>query len=185
MRLAMCCHNVVWLIVALGGFHYSEVKAEGVVFNFSATINPGTCTFSLNNHQLALGSIAGAQLQPSSLQLIQPFSLIVQNCRGTDANLTPMVHVSGEGVTRSGKWLFRSSDSKAQGVGVMLVNAAMPPVYSDTEVKVGDDIPLAGKGINPRDQDVTFYAGITCGASCADLQPGKLTARILFNLAYR
>lgn len=61
-----------------------------------------------------------------------------------------------------------------------------PPSYSDTEVKNGDDIPLANRGETPVDQDITFYAGLTCGVTeCGNVTPCTLTAPILFQLAYR
>lgn len=96
------------------------------------------------------------------------------------------MNVTGEGATQDGKWLFRAASSTATSVGVMLVETNAPPSFSDTEVKNNDDIPLANRGEAPVDQDLTFYAGLTCGiASCTSVSPGTLTAPILLQLTYR
>ncbi|KFK96915.1 MULTISPECIES: fimbrial protein [unclassified Serratia (in: enterobacteria)] len=188
MRSTINCRKKSFLLFALTLSVLGCVSAQAVTLNFSAVLNPGTCTFSLDKSTLALDSIHLSQLTPSTLQVAQPFTLIVQDCRGTDASLAPVVNVSGDGITQDGRWLFRSSDSMASGMGVMLVKADVPPSYSATEVKDGDNIPLAAAGINPPDQNIKFYAGITCGSlACASgsMRPGTLTARVLFNLAYR
>ncbi len=173
----------IWALSALIG-----QPVQAVTLNFSAILNPGTCTFSLDKSTLALDSVHLSQFAPATLQAAQPFTLTVQDCSGTDASLAPVVNVSGDGITRDSKWLFRSSDSSASGVGVMLVKTDVPPAYGSTEVKNGDNIPLAAAGVNPPDQNIRFYAGITCGSlACTSdpITPGTLTARILFNLAYR
>ncbi|MHA7847364.1 fimbrial protein [Serratia sp. D1N4] len=188
MRSIITCHKstlllTMWALSALVG-----APAQAVTLNFSAILNPGTCTFSLDKSTLALDSVHLSQLAPSTLQAAQPFTLTVQDCSGTDAALAPVVNVSGDGIARDSKWLFRSSDSTTSGVGVMLVKTDVPPGYGSTEVKNGDNIPLAAAGVNPLDQNIRFYAGITCGSlACTSERPtpGTLTARVLFNLAYR
>ncbi|AHG22651.2 hypothetical protein Z042_04320 [Chania multitudinisentens RB-25] len=196
MSSIMTCHKRASLLVmlALSGLISLPAQADlvtppaSVTINFSAVLNPGTCTFSLDKSTLALDSTHLTQLTPATLQAAQPVTLTVQDCSGTDASLTPVVNVSGDGITRDTRWLFRSSDSTASNVGIMLVKTNAPPSYSSTEVKNGDDIPLAGMGVNPLDQNIMFYAGISCGgAECVSTPPtpGSLTARILFDLAYR
>lgn len=188
MRSTINCRKKSFLLLALALSVLGSVSAQAVTLNFSAVLNPGTCTFSLDKSTLALDSINLAQLTPSTLQVAQPFTLIVKDCSGTDAILAPVIDISGDGLTQDGKWLFRSSDSTASGIGVMLVKTDVTPGYGDLEVKDGDNIPLAAAGVNPPDQNIKFYAGITCGSlACASgsLSPGTLTARVLFNLAYR
>jgi type 1 fimbria pilin len=185
MHQAISCLKT-FLSVAL--LSMIAAPALAVIFNFSAIINPGTCTFSLDKSTLSLGTIPLVALKPATLVAEQPFTLIVQNCTLGDASLIPVINVSGDGgVDVGGKWLFRSSDSTALNVGVMLVKTNVPPSYNDTEVKNGDDIPLAGVGQTPPDQNITFYAAATCGAGggCTNVAGGSLSARILFNLAYR
>ncbi|WP_114194426.1 fimbrial protein [Edaphovirga cremea] len=189
MRSVVNCRKAFFLLGVLCLSAVIVNPLQALVLNFSATLTPGTCTFSLDKSTLVLGSLSLSQLQPATLLVTRPFTLIVQDCSGTDASLTPVVNVSGDGITRDSKWLFRSGDSSASGVGVMLVNKSTPPSYSDTEIKNGDGIPLAGVGVDPLNQNLTFYAGVTCGGSsgCASAQlgAGTLTARVLFNLAYR
>ena len=163
-----------------------SASVQAVTINFSATLIEGTCTFSLDKSTLDLGTLQQAQLTPSSLLAAQPFVLSVRDCDDVGNSQLPVVNVTGAGVTQDGKWLFRASSSTATNVGVMLVKTNAPPSFSDTEVKNNDDIPLANRGTAPVDQDLTFYAGLTCGiASCASVTPGTLTAPILFQLAYR
>jgi type 1 fimbria pilin len=182
----MTCRKVLWCLALAGGSGLSGGSALAVTLNFSAILMPGTCTFSLDKSTLPLGTASLRELQPASLVSAQPFTLRVQDCSGTDLNTTPVVNVSGDGVIQDGRWLFRSADSVAKGVGVMLVKTDMPPSYGTTEVKNNDDIVLAVKGVNPADQSLTFYAAMTCGSNgCAGLQAGVLTARVMFTLAYR
>ncbi|OMQ21890.1 fimbrial protein [Serratia oryzae] len=188
MRSAITYRKKSFLLMLLALTGLVSVPTQAVTLNFSAMLNPGTCTFSLDKSTLVLDSVHLSQLTPSTLQAAQPFTLIVQDCSGTDASLTPVVNVSGDGITRDSRWLFRSSDSIASGVGVMLVKTDVSPSYSDTEIKDGDNIPLAAMGANPSDQSIRFYAGLTCGSlacTSGSLSAGTLTARILFNLAYR
>ncbi|MGH1498724.1 fimbrial protein [Yersinia proxima] len=181
------CRNVSLFAIVLGLHGLFAAPLSAVTLNFSAVLNPGTCTLSLNKSVLSLGPIAQAQLTANALVRAEPFTLNVQACSGTHPSFTPVVNVSGEGMIQSGKWLFRSSDSVASGMGVMLVKTETPPNYNQLEVKNGDDIPLAATGVNPVNQSITFYAGVTCGngAECGNLQPGELNARVLFNLVYR
>lgn len=186
MRLLNPCRNAVLLLgtLVLGGSVAMPVRA--VTLNFSAVLMPGTCTFSLDKSILPLGTVTQPQLQPATLVAAEPFTLRVQGCSGTDAALAPVVNITGDGMTQDGRWLFRATDSVATGVGVMLVKTDAPPPYSATEVRNNDDIPLAAKGVNPVDQNLMFYAGMTCGSTgCGSVQVGGLTARVTFSLAYR
>lgn len=163
------------------------LPVHAVTLNFSAFLTSGTCTFNLDKSTLDLGTVSAAQLQPSTLVNAQPFTLTVSACTGTDLNLMPVVNISGEGITQDGRWLFRTSDSTTGNkMGVMLAKTDVSPDYSATEVNNNDDIVLAAQGVNPADQNLTFYAGMTCGSTgCTGLQPGTLMARVFFQLAYR
>lgn len=185
MRSLITCRKTAQRLAALV-IGCSALSAQAVTLNFSAILMPGTCTFSLDKSTLALGEISLAQLRPATIVDPQPLTLRVQDCSGTDASLTPVVNISGDGLTLDGRWLFRAADSVARDVGVMLVKTDEPPVYGSTEVRNGDDIILAAQGDDPVDQNLTFYAGVTCGsAGCTSQQLGSLVARVTFNLAYR
>ncbi|WP_145558777.1 fimbrial protein [Yersinia mollaretii] len=181
------CRKVALFAIALGMQGLSLAPAQAVTLNFAAVLNPGTCTLSLSQNILSLGSISQHQLIAGALLGAKPFDLNVESCTGSHASLTPKVNISGEGKTQGGKWLFRSGDSVASGMGVMLVKTETPPNYSQTEVQNGDDISLAAQGSVSSNQRMTFYAGVTCGdgLECNSLQPGELNARVLFNLVYR
>lgn len=186
MRLLILYPKTLLLLMTLVLGSHAITAAQAVTLNFSAFLTLGTCTFSLDKSTLKLGTISLRELQPSTIVAAQPFTLHVQDCTGTDASLTPVVNITGEGSIQDGRWLFRSPDSVATGMGVMLVKTTVPPAYSATEVRDGDDIVLAAMGNDPVNQDMTFYAGASCGnTSCTALQTGSLTARVLFNLAYR
>lgn len=187
MCSTMIYRKAVLLITLFGLQGLATAPVRAITLNFAATLNTATCTLSLNKSLLLLGTVAHSQLTANSLVQAAPFILNVQACEGTSANQTPTITISGEGMLQGGKWLFRSSDSVAAGMGVMLVKTDTPPNYNQAEIKNGDDIQLAEKGVNPLDQNITFYAGVTCGGSadCTNLQPGVLNARVLFNLVYR
>ncbi|WP_407907783.1 hypothetical protein [Escherichia coli] len=88
---------------------------------------------------------------------------------------------------QDGKWLFRNGEAASQGAGIMLFRSDDMPVYSQTEIKNGDTIPLDGVGVMPSDQTMNFYAGVSCGGSsgCAEINPVALSATILFDFIYR
>lgn len=184
MRLPMLYPKSALLVWMLAG---SGLSAKAETINFSAFLTEGTCTFNLNKTMLELGTISFSELQPATLVRAQPFTLIISGCTDNASHLTPMVNITGEGITQDGRWLFRAADSTTgDTVGVMLVKSRVPPTFNDTEVSNDSDIPLAAKGKTPPDQSQTFYAGVSCGTTgCASLQAGKLTARIVFQLNYR
>jgi type 1 fimbria pilin len=173
----MAC-AVLLATASLGG-----TPTQAVTLNFSAVLTPGTCTFDLDKSTLSLGYISSKLMLPATLVAAKPFTLKVSRCSGIDPALTPVVSVTGDGVDQGGKWLFRDTSSTAAGTGVMLVKTSSPPDYSATETKNGDTFALAKRGENPVDQDMTFYAGLTCGV-CASVAAGKVTARITFSLDY-
>lgn len=183
----MTCRKCLWSLLISALLALSSSSALAVTINFSAVITRGTCSFSLDKSLLPLGYVGRAELKPASLLAVQPFTLWVRDCNLSTDGVIPVVSVSGEGVSQGGKWLFRSGDSVAKNVGVMLVKSDLPPSYSEPEVKNGDIFPLAGRGVNPVDQPLRFYAGMTCGSSdtCAAAGVGSLTARILFTLSFR
>lgn len=173
------------LIAGLIGLWMPYLQA--VQLNFSANIIPGSCTFSLSEGTVDLGTLSTSGLQPETLLAAKSFTLAVSNCSGSAQNLTPVVSITGDGMSQDGRWLFRAADSAARNVGVMLVNSPVMPDYSSSEVKSGDTLPLAVPGSVPGNQNILFYAGATCGsaASCASVGTGSLLARITFSLDYR
>lgn len=183
MRSARNFRNT--LILSLAGL--LSTQAQAIDLNFSAVLLSGTCTFDLDKKTLSLGIIPLKEMLPSTLKGLQPLTLSVSSCTGSVPGLTPVVHVSGEGINTAGKWLFRNSaDSTASGMGVMLVKSDVPPNYSDREVRNGDTFPLATSGAVAADQDLRFYAGLTCGdaGTCSTARSGKVTARIVFKLDF-
>ena len=162
-------------------------SVQATQLNFSAVIAPATCTLSLSEEMINLGSLFAPSLQPATLVSAKPFTLAVTNCRGTQTVLTPVVSVTGDGAMQDGRWLFRSEDSAANNVGVMLVNSSVLPTYSSSEVKNGDTLPLATQAGLPTNQNLSFYAGATCGnaAGCTNVGVGTIVARIIFSLDYR
>lgn len=163
---------------------------QAITLNYSAQINQGTCQISLDKTALHLGTVELSALR-GTLVAAQPFTLLVRNCAGGfQPGLTPAIKVSGEGLTRDGKWLFRSAaDSVAKGIGIMLIKSDTPPSYGQKPVANGDLLDLAAKDIMPADSDITFFAGMACGsvANCgaASVQPGRVSARIVFDFVYR
>lgn len=162
-------------------------STQGVQLNFSAVIVPVTCTFNLSEGTVNLGAISSDLLQPATLVAATPFALQVSNCSSVVGSLTPVVNVSGDGITLDGRWLFRSADSVASNVGVMLVNSSVTPNYSSPEVKNGDSLPLMVQASLIPNQNITFYAGATCGSAtdCSHVSSGAILARITFSLDFR
>lgn len=187
MRLPITCTSPLkkGLLSALLSLWLPYVQA--VSLNFSAVIQPGTCSFSLSAGTVNLGILSMSSLQPATLVDAKPFTLAVSNCRGIDAGLTPVVSITGSGVNQGSRWLFRAADSEAHNVGVMLIKSSVMPDYSTKEVMSGDTVALAKPGSVPSNQDLSFYAGATCvnAASCSNIGTGALLARITFSLDYR
>lgn len=170
-----------------GGFNLNS-NANTIRLDFSATIVQGTCSLNLDKSVLSLDQVSQSRLQSNSLVNAQPFNVIASNCIGVaQANIQPVIFVTGVGGYQDGKWLFRSSDSDVGGAGVILVQSVTQPSYLDSEVKSGDAFPLAAVGQAPADMVLPFFAGVSCGGStgCATVKPGLLTANIVFNFAYR
>lgn len=161
------------------------VQAERL--NFSATIMPSTCTFSLSEGILDLGVLPLFSLKPQTLFAAKPFTLKVSNCSGIQAGLLPVVSITGDGkMSRGGRWFFRAAGSTAKNVGVMLVNSSVMPGYSSTEVKSGDTIALGQPGRVPANQNHSFYAGAMTDEVRSDsIGAGTLIARITFSLEYQ
>ncbi|MCW2483014.1 fimbrial protein, partial [Candidatus Symbiopectobacterium sp. NZEC135] len=179
MHLPKRCLNAFIIGGVISTLSIFSASVQAITINFSATLIESTCAFSLDKSTLDLGTLQQAQLVPSSLLAAQPFVLSVRDCNAVGNSQLPVVNVTGPGVLQDTKWLFRAASSTATNVGVMLVHTNAPPSFSDIEVKNNDDIPLADRGDAPVDQDLTFYAGLTCGiASCASVTPGTLTAPI-------
>ena len=189
MRSSNPCHKGTVLLGLLLGFCGLWGKsAQAVQLNFSATLMPGTCTFNLSQSTVDMGTLMINTFQPATLVAARPFTLSVTNCSGTDVSLTPKVVITGDGLTQDGRWLFRASDSTtSNGIGVMLVKTETMPVYGTPEVKQNDTIDLAPQGVDPANQDISFYAGATCGngTGCIAVGSGQLIARVLFSLDYR
>lgn len=168
-----------WLIGSV------SLPGHAVILNFSAFLTSGTCTFNLDKSALNLHASLH-EFAPATLVDTQPFALSVTQCSDTDSALTPVVNITGEGSMRDGRWLFLSTASEDSNIGIMLVKSDVLPTYSSTEIQNNDDITLAPQGVDPVDQTIQFYAGMTCGTSgCSNIQSGLFNARVLFSLAYR
>ncbi|WP_159566163.1 fimbrial protein [Budvicia diplopodorum] len=166
------------------------VPAQAITLNYSAQINQGTCQISLDQTTLSLGTVMLSSLRGNTLVAARPFTLQVRACGDFLSGQTPAIKITGQGMTLSGKWVFRSSvDSVAQGVGIMVAQSNTPALYSQTAIADGDYINLASVDLIPTDADFQFFAGITCGSSSdctsANVQPGRITARIVFDFVYR
>ena len=170
------------LFFVLCGAH----SAHAVTINFSAVLASGTCTLNLDKSSLYLGAEVRQNFKPNTLSNTSLFRLFISDCQDTDPTLRPAIQISGEGVMQAGRWLFHSQESTAENVGVMLFQQANAPSYNDAEVKNGDVITIADKGVNPQDQSMTFQAGMTCGdgQNCGRISAGKIKARILFSIYY-
>lgn len=165
-----------------------SITAQATVLNFSATIVTNTCSVSLDRSVISLNQVPVSHLQSGVLLNLQPFTLKAENCEGVDGGTQQVgILVSGAGAIQDGKWLFRSIDSDVGGAGVMLVQSANQPSFTDKEVMPGDMFPLANPGLAPSDKEFPFFAGISCGGStgCATVKTGTLVAHITFLLAYR
>lgn len=185
------------LIVSCGKWGFAAallalglMPVQAITLNYSAQINQGTCQISLDKTQMHLGTVELSALR-GTLVAAQPFTLRVRACDGEyQSGLTPAIKITGEGIIRDGKWLFRSpGDSVAQGIGIMLIKSDTPPSYGQKPVTNGDFLDLAAKNLTPADTDLKFFAGMACGsvAECqaTGVQPGKVSARIVFDFVYR
>ncbi|MFI8415333.1 fimbrial protein [Serratia sp. NPDC078593] len=167
--------------------------AHGVRINFAAVLTPATCELSLDKSSVYLGSVSLSALSVGNVvALPQPFTLQVRQCDGVvGGDLKPMVRVTGEGFAASGdnKWLFRSADSQAIGIGILLTQGDTPPEYGQKEVKNGDYLSVGPANVVPVDTDLPLYVGVSCGSNTAcrssAIKPGRLTARIIFDFTYR
>lgn len=184
MHLAPVYRKATALLV-LAGSCLLSAPVPAVTINFSAVLTDGTCTLSLDKSTLPLGTLSQAQLRPGQLNVQQPFTLFVQDCT-SGGSLTPQVTITGNGVTQDNKWLFRNAGS-AEGVGIVVIQSATVPAYSQPEVKDGTIITLANVGQIPANQALTFYAGASCGGStgCASTGMGGVTASLMFTFAYQ
>ncbi len=175
------------LAVAFAGAIAVSIQARAVTLNFSATLTDGTCTLSLNKSTLPLGTVSQFQLRPNNLAAPQPFILTVQGCTGSGSStLKPAVTVTGPGSFQDGKWLFRNAASTTNA-GVLVIQSLSVPDYSQPEVQNNGVISLGNPGAVPADQQLTFYAGASCGGSsgCASVMTGDLTATLMFTFAYQ
>ena len=187
MRLVSVYRNALLRTGLLSFLIFVSGPSQAITLNFSATLVEGTCDIALNPSNLALTPISLSQLEPVSLLSVAPFILSVQNCTAGTPSLTPGVTISGLGQTNySGKWLFRSDDSTASGVGVMLVAPGVTPEYGSPAIGNGDSIDLDVAGATPGDQSLEFHAGIACiNAGCTATSAGAFSATITFEFNYR
>lgn len=161
---------------------------SAIILNFSATINEGTCTLSLDKSALSLGDISQNSLTAETLVSAEPFTLQVTDCQGSSVKgLVPIVKVTGTGVTQDNKWLFRQDTSSSSGAGILVIQSNSVPNYSQSEVKNGATYPLAAGGQTPLNQELSFYAGVSCGGNsgCSVVNTGVVTAKLLFEFNYQ
>lgn len=186
MRLAPAFLNVP-IAAALSLCCLFPQTVSAVTLNFSATLYNGTCTLNLDKSALRLPDVSLSSLAPQRLYSAQPFKLSVTECTGGGAsNLTPMVAVTGPGVSQDNKWLFRQANS-APGMGIMVFQTDDEPGYGLAELRSGATLPLADVGKKPVDQTLGFYAAASCisSQSCADVGTGVVTASLMFIFAYQ
>lgn len=175
------------LAMSFVGVLVGSTQVRAVTLNFSATLTDGTCTLSLDKSTLSLGAVSLSQLRPNKLAAPQPFVLSVQACTGSGSStLKPAVTVTGSGSFQDGKWLFRNAASTTNA-GVLVIQSISVPDYSQPEVKNNGLISLGNPGDVPADQQLTFYAGASCGGSsgCSSVTMGDLTATLMFTFAYQ
>ncbi|CNI30932.1 putative fimbrial protein SthA [Yersinia thracica] len=182
MSLISLCRSANQLgTLFIGLWLLTPLMASATEIKFAAKIVPGTCTLKLNKSVLSLGEVNKSQLHTGDIAAAQNFTLNVAGCTGGKrGSLTPSVQITGAGEKQDGKWLFRTDESEATGIGIILHQSS----DSKKEVVSGDNISLAKVGEIPKDQDLSFSAGVSCGA-CTSVKPGKLTARIIFQFDYR
>lgn len=176
---------LAWLLATgCGGV---SAPSQALMLNFSAVLTNGTCTLSLDKSTLSLGTITKSQLRANQLVAPQPFTLSVQNCTGeAGTGLKPVVTITGNGVTQDNKWLFRNAEA-ARGTGIVVIQSATVPQYSQSEIKNNTVLSLAGAGQIPANQTFIFYAGASCGGSsgCTTVATGGVTANLMFTFAYQ
>lgn len=160
---------------------------KATTLNFQGMITEGTCSVSLDRAQLPLRNITLTELLPGQLVAAEPFTLFVTDCTGSGTgSLTPVITISGPGRLQNGRWLFRNADSGVSGAGIMVIHSDSLPQYTIPEVQNGTTLTLAGAGQLPSAQSLSFYAGITCAISgCQGIQPGTLSATLIFDFIYK
>lgn len=185
MRIALNCIEIIVALVLLGS---TCTYAAPTQLRFSATLVEASCAISLSTDTLALGTVTVNDLTPNRLLLAKPFSLTVDSCTGNPQQfgLAPKIRVTGEGVSK-GKWLFRNSGSDAAtaGVGVVLYNADSVPAYASPALQNGSVLNLGPIGTLPLGRTLTFHAGLSCGNACTSIQPGQVSATVLFDFIYQ
>lgn len=162
-----------------------SAPVQSVTLNFSAVLTDGTCTLSLDKSTLELGTITKSQLRAGQVVAPQPFVLSVQGCNGGGTSLTPTVTVTGNGIYQDNKHLFRNAGSAA-GTGILVFLSNSVPEYNDQELRVGTKIIVSPKGTVPADQEINFYAGVSCGGitGCDATGTGNVTANLMFSFSY-
>ncbi|MDD9665711.1 fimbrial protein [Klebsiella pasteurii] len=180
MNTVQCYLNLVVSVLLLS----LSQPAVALTLNFEAMLMNGTCTISLDKSTLDLGPLNSSQLKPNTLVAPQPFTLQVSGCMGETGGLTPVVKVTGDGVSQDSRWLFRQPGS-ADGIGIMVFRSDFTPHYDQEEVRNSSTYALSNTEAMPVDQNLTFYAGISCGGptGCASSGLGDITARLIFSFA--
>lgn len=168
----------------------SNPLAANININFKGFIRPGSCDVDIDQSSLNLGDVDYFTLKVGNV-LLNPtqFNVSISNCYLAKATtLRPAIQIDGEGFNADGKFIFRSSDSTANGIGILLYKGGDSPQYSEQSIKSGDYIDLGGSGTIPEDSIIPFYVGVTCGSvtdcTSTNVVPGKMVARIIFNYRY-
>lgn len=186
MNLAQRCRKaLVITLFSVGCLIPGTLPA--VTLNFSATLVEHTCSIELDKSTLSLDDISVSKLRPSQLIEAKPFTLSVSNCIGVPGGVKrPSIFINGAGVTQDAKWLFREAGSAAKA-GIMVFQSDTSPTYSQTEVRRGNVIHLAGPGEVSVDQSLTFYAAASCGGvtGCTGVGMGPVTAIVSFTFIYQ
>lgn len=184
------CDGVIIVVFGLIILYISKSFAANININFHGFIKPGSCDVDLDKPSLNLGDTDYFTLK-SGNTLLNPtqFNVNISKCFLVKSNvLRPAIQIDGEGFNASGKFIFSSNDSAAKGIGVILYKGNSMPEFSDASLKPGDYIDLGGSGAMPEDSNIPFYVGVSCGSvtdcSSANVTPGKMVARIIFNYRY-
>ena len=185
MRIALNCIEITAILALLTSACASAAPTQ---LRFSATLVEASCAISLSTDTLALGDVTVGDLVPNRLLQAKPFSLTVDSCTGNPQQfgLTPRIRVTGAGISQ-GKWLFRNggSDAATAGVGVALYNVDSVPTYATPALQDGSMLSIGSIGERPLGRTLTFYAGLSCGNTCASIQPGRVSATVLFDFIYQ
>lgn len=178
--------------------------ANNSTVTFSATIDGGTCDFSVLSGTtgdaattaIALGNVDATPLIGTNQHTTAPTAFRLRSaCKGMGPAVpgTPTVTLAGTslGATVDGsKKLFRSSGSTSSGLGIAVATGTGSTITWSNIKGAGDNIPttLTYSGTSTaHNNDINMLAAVACGTTtdcaAANLGAGTLTAAVTFTLA--